>query len=252
MMRFKQIFVSIVVMLFTVELAAQVNIQTFYDFGSDRQNVTLTLEMFKGDRWGNTFFFVDQDFFSREIMADGSAGKIIGPAQSYLEISRSLNFWSESKLRDLSLQVEYNGGLCYVNQGSYGFTINSAFLAGVNYCIHNENYSNTLTLQVLYKHIVNVAQVLPMQFTAVWEMADLFHLRGLTFRGFADIWWERSTQNGVNKEFVFVSEPQLWYNVGRHFGADNLHLGAEVELALNFANVHRFMARPCVGFKWDF
>ena len=41
---------------------AQVNAQLFYDFGSDRKFVTLTLEMFKQDKWGNTYFFIDHDF----------------------------------------------------------------------------------------------------------------------------------------------------------------------------------------------
>lgn len=41
---------------------AQTNAQLFYDFGSDRKFVTLTLEMFKADKWGNTYFFVDHDF----------------------------------------------------------------------------------------------------------------------------------------------------------------------------------------------
>ena len=40
---------------------AQVNMQVFYDFGSDRKYVTMTLEMFKADKWGNTYFFVDHD-----------------------------------------------------------------------------------------------------------------------------------------------------------------------------------------------
>ena len=41
---------------------AQTNAQLFYDFGSDRKFVTLTPEMFKADKWGNTYFFVDHDF----------------------------------------------------------------------------------------------------------------------------------------------------------------------------------------------
>ncbi len=41
---------------------AQTNAQVFYDFGSDRKFVTLTLEMFKQDKWGSTYFFVDHDF----------------------------------------------------------------------------------------------------------------------------------------------------------------------------------------------
>ena len=54
---------------------AQVNAQLFYDFGSDREFVTLTLEMFKQDKWGNTYFFIDhvyvlQSLNSREGFAN--------------------------------------------------------------------------------------------------------------------------------------------------------------------------------------
>lgn len=31
---------------------AQVNMQVFYDMGTDRKFVTMTLEMFKADKWG--------------------------------------------------------------------------------------------------------------------------------------------------------------------------------------------------------
>ena len=39
---------------------AQTNFQMFYDFGRGHQ--TTTLEMFKADNWGNTFFFCDYDY----------------------------------------------------------------------------------------------------------------------------------------------------------------------------------------------
>ena len=44
--------------LLAVGAFAQTNLQVFYDFGEDRKHVTSTLEMFKGDDWGSTFFFV--------------------------------------------------------------------------------------------------------------------------------------------------------------------------------------------------
>ena len=43
---------------------AQTNAQVFYDFGSDRKFVTLTLEMFKQDKWGNTYFLVIPPLYS--------------------------------------------------------------------------------------------------------------------------------------------------------------------------------------------
>ena len=51
---------------------------------------------------------------------------------------------------------------------------------------------------------------------------------------------------------VFTSEPQLWYNVGQHFGCNNLSVGGEVEISNNFGSTAGFMVRPCLGAKWDF
>lgn len=51
---------------------------------------------------------------------------------------------------------------------------------------------------------------------------------------------------------VFTSEPQLWYNVGQHFGCNNLSVGGEVEISNNFGSNAGFMVRPCLGAKWDF
>lgn len=69
---------------------AQTNAQILYDFGSDRKFVTLTLEMFKQDKWGNTYFFVDHDF-NYDKMEVGE--KNIAQGGTYTEISRALNFW---------------------------------------------------------------------------------------------------------------------------------------------------------------
>ena len=51
---------------------------------------------------------------------------------------------------------------------------------------------------------------------------------------------------------MFISEPQLWYNVGRHFGCDNLNIGGEVELSYDFGTARGFWCRPCAGIKWVF
>ena len=77
------------VALFVMALAgmtaqAQTNLQVHYDFGEGREYVTTTLEMFKPDKWGNTFFFVDYNFNST---------KYNHPSESYMEIARCLKFW---------------------------------------------------------------------------------------------------------------------------------------------------------------
>ena len=232
---------------FAQGVKAQTNFQTFYDFGKDRGYVTTTLEGFYGDKWGNTFFFIDYDYNAKDHKDITQA-----PGGSYFEIARCLNFWQDSKLGAFSLQVEYNG-LVGVNQN---------FLAGIDYFLHNDDFSNTFNFKLLGKtYSRGVTSDIPVQFTFVWGMQDLFGVKGLRFSGFADIWGENvvafaedPTSDKFLKEgkFVFISEPQLWYNVGQFFGCENLSIGTEVELSFNFAGYSGFRACPCLGTKWVF
>ena len=257
---------------------AQTNLQVFYDFAGDRQHVTTTLEGFYADNWGNTFFFVDHDYNSK-----AADSHVYAPNGTYWEIARCLNFWQDSQLAPFSLHLEYNGGVYN------GFTVNNAYLGGVDYFLHTEDFLNTLNLKVLFKWIdyadavklngMRRSSQVPLQFTAVWGMQDLFGVKGLRFSGFADFWWENHTvyrtflnpqqeeawhrahegQNGIDEkefvkdsEIVFISEPQLWYNVGQHFKVPNLNVGGEIELSYDFGSTMGFRARPCLGIKWVF
>lgn len=235
---------ALVLAAVSVPGTAQTNFQTFYDFG--RGHFTTTLEGYYADKWGDTFFFVDYDY--NQAIEHGSA---VGG--SYFEIERGLNFWKESALKDLSLHVEYNAGV--------GFQYYN-FLFGVNYALHNADFSNVFTFELMYKTfngpLLHPASPLPLQFSFVWGMQDLFGVKGLRFSGFADIWGQYVEAVKVVGEmpaiesFVFISEPQLWYNVGRHFGVENLHVGTEIELSCHFAGVYGFKVRPCLGTKWVF
>ena len=227
-------------LLFAQGAKAQTNFQTFYDFG--RKHFTTTLEGFHQDNWGNTFFFVDYDYNNR----DGNT--VVSPNNTYFEIARCLNFWQDSALAPLSLQVEYNGGF-----GTWGnlngaagleygaFPVNSAFLAGVDWFLHSGDFKNTLNLKFLYKYFVKMPSHVPLQFTAVWGCQDLFGLSGLRFSGFVDVWCEYD-------HAVVLSEPQLWYN----FGTEHFNLGGEVEISYNFAGMDGFHVLPCIGTKWVF
>ena len=115
----------------------------------------------------------------------------------------------------------------------------------------------------MYKTFNNGATSdLPLQFTFVWGMQDIFGIKGLRFSGFADFWgedtkfWygetEVSKQTAEAGKFIFLSEPQLWYNIGQHFGCENLNIGTEIELSYNFAGCKGFYCRPCIGTKWVF
>ncbi|MBQ5880391.1 MAG: DUF5020 family protein, partial [Bacteroidaceae bacterium] len=79
---FKSRFLVAVVLF--VALVAKVeaqNIQLHYDIR--RNCATSTVELFRADNYGSTFFFIDMDF----------APKAVGV---YGEISRELCFWKDS------------------------------------------------------------------------------------------------------------------------------------------------------------
>lgn len=242
---FKKLFIAAFALLAMASAAnAQTNFQTFWDF--KRAHVTTTLEGFHMDNWGNTFFFIDYDYKNLD-------GKLnVSPSNTYFEIARCLNFWQNSKLAPLSLQLEYNGGfglaaVAPVYGTGAAFPVNNAFLAGVDYFLHSNDFKNTLNLKLLYKYFTYGAtetrpnqNMIPLQFTAVWGCQDLFGAPGLRFSGFADVWTEFGN-------VVFLSEPQIWYQLFDHF-----NIGGEVELSYNFAGMSGFQVYPCLGTKWVF
>jgi len=220
--------------LLPISLMAQ-NLQVHYDFGKDRNYVTTTLEMFKPDKWGNTFFFVDFDY---------NMGNENHPSAAYMEIARCLKFWNGP----LSLHVEYNGGLgTFPNAtaftGQAGFPINNAYLIGLDYGWNNADFTKTLNLKALYKHIAGKQE--SAQLTAVWGLH--FLKKKMSFTGFADVWLEKNTFGAKTTNTVFITEPQLWYNFSEH-----LSLGTEVEIATNFAGVEGFKVCPTLAAKWNF
>ena len=92
----KKIFIAcaIAALAFAQGAKAQ-NLQVFYDFGEDRQYVTTTFEMYKADKWGDTFWFIDHYYNT----TDKSAVLLpnSGPANgSYFEIERGINFWQDT------------------------------------------------------------------------------------------------------------------------------------------------------------
>lgn len=195
------------------------NLQVHYDMGEDRGYVTTTIEMFKPDQWGSTFFFVDMDH-------DTDAGNSV--SFSYMEIARALKFWDSP----WAAQIEYNGGTF----------VNNAWLAGAQYTWNSADFSKIFTLQGLYKYIDDDVNNASFQLTGVWTI-QMFQ-GAVTFSGFADYWKEEKTSLGT--DFVFLSEPQLWYNFGEHFSA-----GGEVELANNFI-FEGFRVSPTLAVKWTF
>lgn len=211
------------------------NIQVLYD--TERGCVTSTIEMFRPDSFGNTYFFVDLD----------ANLKVSG---AYWEISRELNFWQDTKMAWLSAHIEYNGGL---NTAAGSF--NNCWLAGATYAGHSKDFSKTWSLSVLYKAIPGTigltgnSQVHNFQVTGVWGID--FAKGWCTFSGFFDFWREARPWQGT--EYIFISEPQFWVNLNKIKGMENikLSLGGELEISSNFVN-KGWDVLPALGAKWTF
>ena len=210
-----------------LEVSAQ-NVQLHYDFC--RKSATTTIEMFRPDAVGSTFFFVDMDF----------APKAVG---AYGEISRELCFWKDSKLNWLSAHIEYNGGL------NNFMSFDNAWLAGATYSGHSKDWSKTWSVSVMYKAIPGNVSVSNFQITGVWNLDFLDHW--LSFNGYADFWREKNVLMGT--EFIFMAEPQLWVNLNKVKGMEkvNLSLGTEVEVSNNFV-AKGFDVMPTVAVKYAF
>ena len=218
------------------------NIQLHYDFGrniysneeADRQKVTATLEQFKADDWGSWYYFFDVDLTSKTTRS------------IYTEISREINL---GKNLPLAAHVEYDGGLWHapaIGNGSY----QQAGLAGIAYNGHNADYSKTWSVQALYKQFFKSYEgthsYASFQLTGVWGLNFLDNK--MTFSGFIDFWrGEKANNHGC---LVILSEPQLWYNVNKHFS-----VGTEVEFSNNFIvnyyNDKTFFVNPTLGVKWN-
>lgn len=232
----KRFYFLLLACLALVSIEAQ-NVQLHYDFGSKmgdahkgRPSLTTTIEQFRPDKWGNTFYFVDMDYQDSGIRS------------AYWEISRELRFWRAPLL----LHLEYNGGLS--NQFSY----KDAYLFGATYAYHNKDYTFGINITPMYKYLAKQEYPHSAQLTAVWYwhfIEDAF-----TFNGFMDIWGDRNFE-GKNMT-VFLCEPQFWVNLNRFEGFSdkfNLSIGGEVEISYNFpVQNNKLHVIPTLAAKWTF
>lgn len=209
-------------------MAISQNVQVHYDFLSERNYLTTTVEQFKPDAFGSTFFFIDLNHSSK------------GITEAYWEIARELKKWEAP----VSVHVEYNGGLNTAMQ------FNNAYLLGGTYSWNASDFSKGFSVSAMYKNIQGNTSPHNGQLTGVWYL----HLlkSKLSFTGFVDFWSEKHTvsndgfiANFQDVDFVFLSEPQLWYHLNKSFS-----IGSEIELSYNFAGMAGFNVYPTVAFKW--
>ncbi|NOR76239.1 MAG: DUF5020 family protein [Draconibacterium sp.] len=227
----KRVLLVFALFAFIYSASAQ-NVQLHYDFGEGRNLLTSTVEMFKPDKYGSTFFFIDMDYGSDTRNIDN------GISLAYWEIARAFK-WSETQ--KFQPRVEYNGGVMKLDGEDTPFIpIENAFLAGIERTWASADFSKILTLAANYKYIQDKEDA-AFQMTAVWTIQMLEGK--LTFTGFADFWKEEMFWG---TDFRFLSEPQLWYNFTEKFSA-----GGEVEISNNFVGAE-FAVKPTLAVKYNF
>jgi hypothetical protein len=214
------------------------NLQVHYDFGEDRKYITSTLEMFKPDEFGATFFFVDFDY---NLPGNNSM------SLAYFEIARYVNVYKQ-----LALTVQYNDGFIVGTapnfSGNAAYTLNQSWLGGVSYPI--DLGFVTLNTDVLAKRIYG-SEGLDAQLTIVWFVPFLDNR--INFTGFLDFWSQdiklrNFMSSSDKKEMVFLAEPQIWFNVINH-----LAIGTEIEISNNFLPVQKEVkVNPTLALKWNF
>jgi len=216
------------------------NIQLHYDFGENRKLFTSTVEMFKPDKYGSTFFFIDMDYSSDARNINN------GLSLAYWEIARAFQ-WNENQ--KFMPRVEYNGGVFKLDGDETPFIpIENVFLTGIERTWASADFSKIMTLQANYKYIQDKENA-SFQLTAVWTLQML---KGkISFLGFADFWkeemdvWFDAQGNKLEKtDFRFLSEPQIWYNFAKNFS-----IGTEIELSSNF-DKNEFGVKPTIALKW--
>lgn len=219
-------FIILIALVFSAQILPAQNVQLHYDFSEGRHYTTATLEMFKPDEYGATFWFVDFDFDQSHPNTHPSM------SLSYLEFARYVTI---PCVNPLSATVQYNDGTVR------GFSLGPTWLFGASYPINIGGV--VISTDLLYRHAYN-SDGPDAQLTLVWT-EQLFSEK-VTFTGFLDLWTTDATDDG--KELVLLSEPQIWYHAGQH-----LRLGGELELSQNFLpGEESFQARPTLGIKWIF
>jgi len=210
-------------------LARAQNLQLNYDFG--RQHLTSTLEIYKTDKLGATFAFIDFDYNHK-----GSSG-LKNASLAYGEIAR---YFKIPKVSNFSATIQYNDGL------TNAFSFNPVWLGGAQYVFRIGK--QTFPVDFLVRKELNT-DGLTFQLTYVWY----YLWRKLEITGFIDV-WNTGADAYPAKKLVFITEPQFWYKL-----APAIYVGGEIEISRNFSGAwsrnkdfceDELFVLPTLGVKW--
>jgi len=215
------------VILLMSALFAQ-NIQLNYDLR--RECFTTTVEIFKPDKLGSLFTFIDFNYENKGDVRNASMG--------YWEIAR---YFTIPVVPKLAATIQYNDGL--TNQQ---FSINPIWLGGVQYALGGKKFS--LPVDFLIRKEFNT-KGLTFQLTTVW----FYNFKKAEISGFIDV-WNTDLEGFSSKKIAFLSEPQFWFKI-----TNNILIGGEIEISRNFNGAYtkkdtfeadKLFILPTLGVKW--
>lgn len=229
---FFHLFLLYTTMAFTQEI--QLHFDPRHALHSDvapRNYFTVTFQGAINDKLGSTYGFIDMDF-------NQSKGNI---GLAYLELKRDFRFGHFP----LMAHIEFNGGVSRGRNDS-GFSIPNAYMAGVAY----KPFSNlNITTYLLYKYNAFKKSSNDIQLSCMWTST---FLKGkITLSGFVDVWTENKDRVNATggKKIILLTEPQIWFNLSRHFS-----IGSEIEISNNFYAQYKNKVYVCptIALKWTF
>ena len=214
-----QLFFSLI---FVVSISTGQNLQIHYDFAEDRRYFTSTLEMYKPDEKGATFWFVDFEYNQ-----PGNKSASVG----YWEFARYMNL---SFMEGLSGTIQFNDGV------SRWGPLGHVWLTGITYPVDLK--TTTVSTELLYRAAYG-SKSHDGQLTFVFYVPLLNGKAHLT--GYADIWTQDRFDDEC-KETAVMSQPQLWYAV-----SSKLYVGGEARITKNFLPKDGWQFYATFALKWD-
>jgi hypothetical protein len=217
------------------------DIQLHYDLGKERKYFTTTLEMFRPDSLGSTYWFVDFDYDF-----DGHPRSM---SAAYWEISHDFYmpwFRNNDALKQLGFHIEYNDGFTAFKdsaENTLAASYNSIFLTGFSYPVRIGKTVITTQLLCRMPKGMNGPDA---QLTLVW-FQPVFRNR-LLITGYIDFWTHDRLPEKTQKEIVIQTEPQFWFLATKHLG-----IGSEIEISKNFpAGPRPWQVNPTAALRWQF
>ena len=209
-------------LVFHASIVSAQNLQIHYDLSKDHRYFTSTLEMYRRDERGATFWFVDFDY---------NEPNLSGASLGYWEIAR---YFKTTFNKNVSLTLQFNDGVA-----SWG-TLGQAWLAGGVYAFSLKKLS--LSSELMYRQLRGSS-------SADGQLTFVFFAPFLSgrahFTGYMDIWTQDEMED-KEKKVIIMSQPQIWYTL-----SEKVYIGGEARITKNFSPQKGWYLYPTMGVKWE-